>query len=64
MSDTRLEWKTLRVDELDLESKLNELSAQDYEIFAVQFTGACWTIVVRKSVPNKAGKTMGFSAGN
>jgi hypothetical protein len=63
MSDTQLQWKMIRVDEHDLESTLNELSCQDYEIFSVQFTGSHWCIVVRKSISNKGGKTMGFSAG-
>ena len=64
MSDTRLEWKMFAVYEQDLENKLNDLSAQDYEIFSVQFTGTHWAVIVRKSINNKGGKTMGFGAGS
>jgi hypothetical protein len=64
MSDTRLEWKIFAVYKQDLENKLNDLSAQDYEIFSVQFTGTHWTVIVRKSINNKGAKTMGFGAGS
>jgi hypothetical protein len=63
MAAPKIDWKVFEVPQEELESELNRLSEDDYDIFSVTFIKAAWTIVAKKArVPSTGKSPMGFSA--
>jgi hypothetical protein len=61
MADAKTEWKVIHVSGHELESKLNELSEADNDIFSVQYTDQGWAIIIRKVKKDESNRKLGFS---